>query len=162
VNVAGYNDSSDRERASTLIHELGHIVTLNASQVNPSQDDASCAGFFTGEGCAQAGTYIADFVSTFWPSDDVAAVGGGAGQEETDLYDRKPGTFVSAYASTNPGEDIAESFALFVLDQKNPSPSSVAQQKVTFFYNYPQLVSFRSEMRNALVTGIVRAKRGGQ
>jgi len=40
--------------------------------------------------------------------------------------------FVSDYAATNPGEDIAESFATFVL-KPAPSGDTLADQKVAFF-----------------------------
>jgi hypothetical protein len=84
---------------------------------------------------------------------------GGAGENETDLYVRAPDRFVSEYAATNPGEDIAESFALFILDPKPQTTNTVAREKVAFFYAYPALTAFRTEMRTALVTGIVRNKR---
>lgn len=164
VNVAGYQSSSERERASTLIHELGHIVTLNESQVADA-DESACevqGGFYTGEGCAAKGTYINDFVRRFWPLADLAAVGGGAGENETDLYARAPERFVSDYAATNPGEDIAESFALFILDSKPRATDTVAREKVAFFYAYPELAAFRTEMRSALVTAHVRAKRAAR
>jgi hypothetical protein len=167
VNVAGYDSSTPRERATTLVHELGHIVTLNTSQVNAGVDEGSCAApaFFTGEGCASRGSYMADFVAAFWPAADVAAVGGGAGENgdaAANLYERKQGAFVTEYAATNPGEDIAESFALFVLDQRNAAPQTVAEKKVAFFYAYPALTAFRNDMRQALVTGIVRARRASR
>jgi hypothetical protein len=164
VNVAGYESSTPRERATTLIHELGHVVTLNASQVNPNVGEDTCITphFFTGEGCTKAGTYMGDFVNAFWSASDVRTVGGGAGDNADaaqKLYDTKPDAFVTDYAATNPGEDIAESFALFILDTKNSAPVTVAEKKVAFLYAYPSIVSFRDDMRQALVTGIVRAKR---
>jgi hypothetical protein len=108
---------------------------------------------------------MADFVAAFWPAADVAAVGGGAGENgdaAANLYERKQGAFVTEYAATNPGEDIAESFALFVLDQRNAAPQTVAEKKVAFFYAYPALTAFRNDMRQALVTGIVRARRASR
>lgn len=164
VNLAGYESSTERERSTTLIHELGHIVTLNSKQVNTGVDENGCPrpAFYTGEGCARQGAYIAKFVDSFWDSADLAAVGGGAGdngEAATSLYERKSNAFVTDYAATNPGEDIAESFALFILDLRNPAPQTVAERKVTFFYQFPDLVSFRADMRKALVTGIVRARR---
>lgn len=159
INAAGYQSSTPRERATTLVHELGHIVTLNEDQV-PSGDEETCTGFFTGEGCAPDHAYITKFVRQFWTTEDIASVGGGAGEGDESLFSRKPHSFVTEYASTNPGEDIAESFALFVLDpQKNAS--SVAEEKVQSFYAYPELVTFRADMRQALVQGIVRSRKAG-
>lgn len=168
VNLAGYESLTVRERATTLVHELAHIVTLNNTQVRTDIDEAACGaaytgkGFFTGEGCALWGSYMGDFAKAFWPASDVAKVGGGAGENveaAAQLYEAKPTSFVTEYAATNPGEDIAESFALFILDKQSTSPQTVAEKKVAFFYNYPALVAFRNDMRQALVTGIVRARR---
>lgn len=85
------------------------------------------------------------------------AVGGGAGEGSESVY--KPQDFVTEYAATNPGEDIAESFALFILDPKNEAPQRKAEEKVSFFYKHSDLVSFRDEMRRGLVADIVRAKK---
>lgn len=57
--------------------------------------------------------------------------------------------FVSDYAATNIEEDIAESFRIFVCGEK-PTTLSVADKKVLFFYDYPELVKIRNEYRNNL------------
>jgi hypothetical protein len=53
--------------------------------------------------------------------------------------------FVSPYAATNPREDIAESWTEFILRPK-PSGTSIADQKVLFFYEFPELVQTREEI----------------
>lgn len=53
--------------------------------------------------------------------------------------------FVSPYAATNPREDIAESWTEFILRPK-PSGTSIADQKVLFFYEFPELVQAREEI----------------
>ena len=57
--------------------------------------------------------------------------------------------FVTSYAATNPDEDFAESFTVFVLTEK-PTKSTIADQKILFFYDYPELVEIRDFMRNNL------------
>ena len=49
------------------------------------------------------------------------------------------------YAATNPGEDIAESFTSFVMEPK-PDGDTIAEEKVLFFYEYPELVQLRAEI----------------
>ncbi|MBK9051223.1 MAG: hypothetical protein IPL78_09985 [Chloroflexi bacterium] len=44
------------------------------------------------------------------------------------------------YAATNPAEDIAETFMAFVLEPK-PNGDTIAEEKVLFFYQYPELVA---------------------
>ena len=56
------------------------------------------------------------------------------------------------YAATNPGEDIAESWTHFVINDK-PSGDSIADQKVRFFYDYPELVELRDKIRARLYSG---------
>ena len=57
--------------------------------------------------------------------------------------------FVTSYAATNPDEDFAESFTVFVLTE-NPTKSTIADQKVRFFYDFPELVEIRDFIRNNL------------
>ncbi|MGB1253754.1 MAG: hypothetical protein ACPG8W_24290 [Candidatus Promineifilaceae bacterium] len=151
-----------KEQRYTLIHEFGHILTLNNRQVpydtNLTEDDEaayekaaqSCPRFFTGEGCATTNSYVNAFFQKFWtdiyselPTDpeDYEAVG--------DFYDQYQDRFVTGYAATNPGEDIAESWAHFVLNDK-PSGDSIADQKVRFFYDYPELVTLRDQILSRL------------
>ncbi len=64
----------------TLLHEFGHLLTLNAEQIPPSQaifenpDDqnlyegevAACLQYFPGEGCSKPDSYIHKFYDRFW------------------------------------------------------------------------------------------------
>ena len=48
-------------------------------------------------------------------------------------------SFVTTYATVNPFEDIAEFFSCFMLTPSNASPQTVAESKVNFFYQFPEL-----------------------
>ena len=152
-----------KEQQYTLIHEFGHVLTLNNQQVpfdkeayydDYAFDEAlqACSRFFTGEGCANSGSYINDFFNAFWqdiydelPQDqDPDAI--------YEFYEQYQDQFVTDYAATNPGEDIAESWTHFVLNDR-PSGGSIADQKVAFFYNYPELVTLRDQIRARLYSG---------
>jgi len=63
------------------------------------------------------------------------------------LFERYPDHFVTAYAATSPVEDLVESFVEFVVSDAKPEGQTIAEQKVRFFYDYPELVSWRSELR---------------
>ncbi|MFQ9918858.1 MAG: hypothetical protein ACLRWQ_23270 [Flavonifractor plautii] len=58
-------------------------------------------------------------------------------------------SFVTDYASTDPSEDIAESFTYFVLWDA-PEGDAVWEEKLNFFYRYPELVEFRTQARARL------------
>jgi hypothetical protein len=53
--------------------------------------------------------------------------------------------FVSNYAPTSPAEDIAESFSFFILAPK-PDVLTTSDEKIQFFYAYPELVQLRTEI----------------
>ena len=143
VNLSGYRVSDPKERSATLIHELGHIITLNTSQVVPGADQ--CHTYAIDEGCSKADSYLYLFVSRFWKN------------EPQPVYD--PTKFVTEYAATSDVEDLAESFAFYVLE-KTASGTAVKDQKLTFFAAHPDLVSIRTQMRKVLTKDIIRARKG--
>ena len=57
--------------------------------------------------------------------------------------------FVTDYAPTSPAEDIAESWSFFVL-KKKPASKTIANEKVLFFYEFPELVNLRSQIAHNL------------
>ncbi len=147
-----------------IVHELGHLLTLNTEQVEPAlvDDDARFEAaearcrprFFTGEGCSRPGSYLDAFVSEFW-SDLLPELREIEAIEDDDeyyermdaFYEQHRDRFVTDYAVTNPGEDIAESWAMFVLGVEQPG-GSVAAAKVDFFEQYPELVELRDQIRS--------------
>ena len=68
-----------------------------------------------------------------------------------DFYYAYEDRFLTDYAATNPEEDIAESFSFFVLSPR-PAGDSIADQKILFFYGFPELVRLRDEIVNAICT----------
>jgi len=154
------------ELTYTLIHEQGHLLTLNSGQVPPSkaifkfpenetvyrQEDDACSQYFTGEGCSEPDSYINQFFTRFWPYiyEEWAQIDAEEDEDTRaimleDFYEIYKDQFVSEYASTSPIEDIAESWAFFVLSPK-PELNSIANEKILFFYEYPELVSLRQEI----------------
>lgn len=160
-------DAADpKELTYTLVHEYAHLLTLNPAQVPPSlpifnhpengsvydQEAAKCDSYFPGEGCSLPDSYINQFNEQFWSAiyDEWAQIDSiGDEQDYYDaldsFYQKHQSEFVSDYAPTNPAEDIAESFSYFVLTPR-PSGDSIADQKLLFFYGYPELVNLRLKM----------------
>lgn len=143
----------------SLIHEVAHLVSLNSREVPPmttddmeSAKDACAPRYFTGEGCSLETSVINRFFQSFWK--ELYATYGDVFDDEEgngpDLYSKNPNNFVSDYAATNPGEDFAESFAEFVLNDRNKTPSSIADKKKDFFYDHESLVTLRSVIRQRL------------
>ena len=85
------------------------------------------------------------------------------------FYKKYKTQFVAEYATSNPHEDFAESFTAFVLKEKPTksavkilenrleivvSTSTIAGQKILFFYDFPELVEMRDFIRSNLSLSI--------
>ena len=164
VDIADTKDL--RDLTYTLIHEYGHLLTLNENQLdidenvffNYDDDDIyyaaeeSCATYFPGEGCAKSNAYIYLFYRDFWAGfydewSEIQYI-----EDDDDYYDaldnfyyKYEDQFVTDYAATNVGEDIAESWTFFIISEK-PAGNSIAEEKILFFYQFPELVALREEM----------------
>jgi len=165
-------DTSDpKDLTYTLVHEFGHLLTLNPNQVTPSQaifdnpdsdriykkEEKACTTYFPGEGCSHKDSYINQFVGRFWDNklyNEWAKIDVIEDDDERDtkleaFYKRHRSQFVTDYAPTSPAEDIAESWSYFVLKPK-PGSTSIANQKVLFFYDFPELVHLRERIAQNL------------
>jgi len=171
-------DISDAEHPQdltfTLIHEFGHLLTLNAAQIEPSlrvfnnpddpdifyEESLSCPNYFAYEGCANADSYINLFIEEFWYDifdewEDIDLE-----EDEDRYYDRLDefyynyeDQFITDYAPTSPEEDIAESFSYFILTER-PRGNSIAEQKILFFYQFPELVRLREQIAIGLCSQV--------
>ena len=132
----------------TIVHEQAHILSLQGTQFDRS--DSPSGPLEIDEGVLKAGSYLNQFHARFWKkafpgrgtetvSDADAAV----------LFKKLRASFVSEYAATGPVEDFAESFSAFVTEAK-PKGSAIKNLKVKFFYDWPELVSMRTEIRKGL------------
>ncbi len=144
VNAAFMDDRKDL--IHTMVHEFGHIVTLNTTQVE--RVSGSCPRLEIPEGCTKAGSYLANFESRFWAKYGSSVPGNyGDNQDEvTTFYQGKEDAFVTEYAATNPIEDLAETWAYFVLRAK-PADTSEKSQKIISLYDYPELLQLRDRIR---------------
>lgn len=132
-----------------LIHEFAHLLTLHRSQVPPvtarnaDRVERNCQTYFSGEGCTRPWSVLNRFVDQFWPQPHVEIV---KNSERHGLARRFPNRYVNPYAATNPGEDIAESFATFVTTPR-PTGSQVADRKLNFFWDLAPMVTLRTNIR---------------
>ena len=150
----------------TLVHEFAHLLTLGPDQVPPSEaifnnpDDndiylnevSACPNFFPGEGCANSDSFINQYFNQFWVNiyDEWNAINL---EENDDIYYEQldnfyynyQDQFLTDYSATHPAEDIAEAFSFFVFSEK-PAGDTIAEQKILFFYNYPELVNLRTNI----------------
>lgn len=156
----------------TFIHEYAHLLTLGPDQVPPDlevfknpedstayfQALADCFTYFTGEGCSNPGSYMDDYYNAFWLDiyDEWNKIEFESDEQEyyealEGFYEKYKDRFVTDYAVTRPEEDIAESFSFFILAPK-PAGDTIAEQKILFFYQRPELVALREELLENICT----------
>lgn len=144
IDIDGDLDELNFQNFFTFVtlHEFGHIVTLNDSQID-LKDEVGCQNYFTGEGCSTKDSYINRIFELGWK--DIIDLHNPEFPEET--YSKYPDRFHSDYAATNPGEDVAEVFAHFIMINDIPPGVTIAEQKIKLMYEYPELVNLRKQIR---------------
>ncbi len=152
----------------SLVHELGHLITLNSDQILPTDQDstwdqnpAACEQFLSPDGCSKPSSYINLYYGKFWKDlleDWIQSVGAPVSQPEGEsgplvnaFYIRHSEDFSREYAATNIFEDMADSFAMFVLNPK-PTHDSVVFDKMRFYYDFPELVDLRTHIIQNICT----------
>lgn len=151
LDIKDMTDSSGafnkKDMDETIVHEFGHIITLNHTQMTGKSNGT----YETQEGILSKDSYMNKFYNSYWKGKtDKYLLSNEDGYREYDverLYGDHSTWFVSDYAATNVEEDLAESFRVFVLEDK-PTGNTIMDQKVNFFYQFPELVTMRDEIRD--------------
>ena len=119
----------------TILHEYGHVLLEDETQIDLTvgRDTHDPAGFVEG-------AFRRAFYDAFWRELGVS----GAGD-----YDRSPTHYVSRYGANYFHEDIADTFAVFVLGGE-PGKNTVAEEKLRFFWRDPDMTALRSAVRENL------------
>lgn len=145
VDINATATTDQRDLVVTLVHEYGHIVTLSPPEVTAQ---TPCPGVTIDEGCAVPQSLLSTVMTRWW-----AGYGDGAASapdRDADTADAlaaaHPGAFVSGYAATSPVEDLAETWAWFVLTDK-PAGAGEAQDKIRLLWERPDLVAERGRIR---------------
>ena len=146
VNLDGAQDMS--YLLTTLIHEYAHILTLDLGQRPPEQD---CVLAAPSQECWYDDAYLMAFWAEFWAGygDDAPAATNGDDAVTTAFYAAHEEEFISGYAATNVGEDIAESFMAYVIEPVPDASRSTVAAKMAFFERYPELSAIRERIRAA-------------
>lgn len=159
VNLKTRNKKRLYESVYTFVHEFGHLLTLNKTQVRPTAKNKQEEGelYLTDEGEAYKKSYLNKFVNLFWKGAlldswdvikrDHCYTEANCVEKLLDLYDNNQSDFITDYAAESPEEDIVESWTAFVLRPKIKRPRTVAHKKINFFYQFPELVAYRKMIR---------------
>ncbi|MEZ5380933.1 MAG: hypothetical protein R2754_03955 [Microthrixaceae bacterium] len=148
LDISGNDEPEELDR--TMIHEFAHLVSLRPSQIPIEPETVEGCEIFAieGAGCPPEGSYLHAFATAYWPAYTLDQFNAEGGEANLDRFDEA--TYVTDYAATNPVEDFAESFADWVVKQDRPQGEEVVDEKVTFFEDYPELITLRDDIRAAL------------
>jgi S-layer homology domain len=133
--------------AYSLIHEQMHLISLKDGEY--SSVATRCTTYEIDEGCLRSESILYRFYKSFWLKHASTLVKSNSEDAMYEYYQKHTNEFVSDYASSSPVEDIAETFAEFVLRDR-PTGNTLAEQKIQFFYKEPTLVDLRTLLRNRL------------
>lgn len=137
----------ESESYATLAHEYMHIVTLCDKQMQ-SDVQSEKNTFEVLEGITKSSSYLNMFYNKFWTKykDEIQKEDEEASYKR---YEDHEDEFINDYAATNPVEDIAESFAYFVIGVE-PKGHSIKEQKIKFFYEFSELIELRKAFREKM------------
>ncbi|APD07305.1 5'-nucleotidase [Flavobacteriaceae bacterium UJ101] len=125
----------------TIAHEFGHVLTLDDTQASTTIfDENNCDNFFFGT-CFYSDSYLNVFYQNYWVpilTDYNNSI------NYRRYYAANPTQFVSEYAASQPTEDIAETFMMYVLNSVNFTGTTVADQKVNSMNNYTDFQTVRT------------------
>ncbi len=119
----------------TLIHEYGHVLLENDTQI-----DLSLSPDLHDPATFVPGSFRQRYYDAFWQDPYESYLGS---------YWDAPENYVSEYAGNMFHEDIADTFAVFVFGAK-PTGDTVAEEKLLFFWAEPDMVTLRAEIRQGL------------
>lgn len=150
----------EKDFLHTLIHEFGHILTLNNTQIEPSDLDYQTdeKRYLTSEGLAREKSYINLFIQKFWNPNDRLLEWDKIDRIQHEnrklrklyrFYQKYETAFHTDYAAESPEEDLAESWYFFVVNDK-PRATYEKDKKVLFFYQFEELMLLRTEIRSAI------------
>jgi hypothetical protein len=150
IDIMDAND--DENLANSLIHEFSHLLTLNGTQVNQDPGQ-SCSAYGTEYLCSLPDSYLNLFFEEFWAEiypewEEVDALQGSPDYivRMWEFYDTYEDYFIDPYASTSPEEDIVETLTYFFF-MPRPPDRDIANAKVLYFYDYPELVDLREQIQ---------------
>jgi len=154
INLAA--DFERSEYLRTLVHEYAHLITLDASEVDPYA--LECKTLQLQEGCLRPGSLLHRLHERFWAGyGDLAPHPDATESSEAWLrFVRNTDQFVTVYAATNLVEDFAETFAEFVIRERPNARSGPWAEKIRFLWEQPELVAIRAHIREGFADELPR------
>ena len=136
-----------------IVHELGHVVSLEAVPGKRLRINNSCSSYYERNGCPPLNSYLNEFAEEFWSSEALQRAKSFASASDTMqavefYYEQNADKYVTEYAAINPEEDFAETFMYFVMDYE--VEGVVADEKITFFSSFSEMRELKKTVSGQL------------
>lgn len=138
VSIHGFQNPktwTETEIRWNVMHEYGHIVSLDASELSKRDGDCQTHQPWP-DFCARPESIIERYRLRFWPGDRANG--------------QRRGGLVSQYAGTNEEEDFAETFAVWIMAPERLRLSPTLRAKAAFLEGEPKLRAVRDAVRARL------------
>ncbi len=134
----------------TMIHEIGHVVTMARSEAARLQPGSSCLTFQRHDTCFFPHAMMTDWVTTFWTDAQLAQIDPEAKPTESTGLARceNDDGFWNSYSASTPIEDVAEAYSLYVIGYEPTTPGQQARHD--WFAKQPE---FREARERAQLLG---------
>lgn len=143
----------------TLIHEFGHILTLNNKQLDFNVKKADCKTYKIYNGCFKEGSYGAQFYKDYYSGQVFEAEYLAMRSDpNTDLYhpdsqvkiktlyNKYKDYFYDDYCVVDLSEDLAVTFERFVSWPKPTDASKIKNKKILHYYNDAAMAKLRKDI----------------
>lgn len=151
----------------TLLHELGHILTLDSSQVDSDERlydedydekaqeqiieniENNCETFYHNGRCAKEDSYLYEYYQQFWQdiNKEHQNINWEDEKDYKEFFNKYEDRFFNSYQGTSPTEDIADMFSYFVHSHSSISErSDIKHEKINFFYHFDKLINLRTSI----------------
>jgi hypothetical protein len=135
-----------------LIHEIGHQISINDVQIDLQNQNNSVKQefaelengckprYYLRDGCTKSDSYLNNWYKLFWQDiwsdfQELQSIKDGTkfSTSFTAFCNKYEDQFVDINSCYNPEEDFAETFKVFVMDDKLDHESTIMKQKIDFF-----------------------------
>lgn len=134
-----------------IVHELAHIISYESVVGLPLPATASCHTYFKKRGCPKENSYLAIFVKEFWSDSDLDRAEQFKKAKNPlvmadDYFETTAEEYISGYAALSPEEDLAESFAQYVIARESRKNTTVSK-KTWWFEQFSDLQDVRDSVK---------------
>ncbi|MBS7529589.1 hypothetical protein IC619_003640 [Hazenella sp. IB182353] len=135
---------------NSFIYQLGEIISSYEDSIEYVATD-NCKNYYYRywSGCSYEDSYINQFYQAYWkdiekPWSFLDTINNT--EHRLQFYKNHQSEFLNEFATQDAVSDMMESFSYFIFNPPPKELNKISNQKIAFFYQYPELVELRAEI----------------